>query len=96
MPKRFGNISFGDWYLIIIGLVFLAAIILYLLVELGIYQLPPERGVVYADHPQFDRMECINRNSYQIRENDPTISDEMLSGDVARACGQERENFYGS
>lgn len=91
--------SFGDWYLLImgsfIGLGLAAVLAEKLLYFVGVIENPFPPVAEMPARPTFDRNECLSRNSYRIREADPLISDEMLSGDVASACVAEQERFEG-
>lgn len=69
--------------------------ILKLLFKIGLIGDPFPPVAHQAERPRFDRKECLNRNAYRIRSNDPMISDDMLNGDVARACVVEQQEFEG-
>ncbi|WP_165322896.1 hypothetical protein [Rhizorhabdus phycosphaerae] len=85
-------------YSAIIGIAFFALIAVAIVVKIGRWMgvIEPLKGsTARYEPPQWDRRECLNRNAYRIRQNDPLISDEMLNGDVARACVLEENAFYG-
>lgn len=86
--------DFWDW----LSMAFLALVAVALVGKVlqwvGLIDPPPPSAPRY-EPPSFDRDECLNRNAYRIREADPMISDEMLAGDVARACVLEQQEFEG-
>lgn len=85
-------------YSAIIGLVFLALIAVAIVVKVGRWLgfIEPLRGTAARyEPPSFDRRECLNRNAIRIRQADPLIPDEILSGQVARECVLEMNQFEG-
>ncbi len=87
--------TFGDWFLILLGLALACVFGLAALGKVGLIDDPFPPVAQQADAPRFNNKECLNRNAYRIRQNDPMISDDMLSSDVARACVNERREFEG-
>jgi hypothetical protein len=91
--------TFGDWYLLTVGSavgIGLAAVVAAkLLFAAGLIENPFPPVAQVPGLPAFDRNECLSRNSYRIREADPLISDDMLNGEVARACVIEQEQYEG-
>lgn len=93
MEKK--KLTFGDWFLIFIGASVALVFVLQMLGKIGLIDDPFPPVAQQPERPRFDNAECLRRNAYRIRQNDPMISDEMLSGDVARACVIERREFEG-
>jgi hypothetical protein len=87
--------TWGDWYLIVIGSAVAFCFVLVMLGKVRLINDPFPPVTKQPERPRFDNKECLSRNAYRIREADPLISDEMLSGDVARACVLERREFEG-
>jgi hypothetical protein len=84
-----------EWYLILFGSGLALTFCVFVMGKLGLIDKFGSDVELQAEAPRFDRMECLNRNAYRIREEDPLMSDEMLSGDVARACVLEQRQFEG-
>jgi len=93
--KSVSKRTWGEWYLIVIGAGVAMCFALVLLNKIGLINDPFPPVANQPERPRFNNQECLSRNAYQIREADPLISDQMLNGDVARACVLERQEFEG-
>jgi hypothetical protein len=87
--------TWREWHLILVGCGVATCAVLVLLGKVGLINDPFPDTVQQPQRPRFDNRECLSRNAYRIRADDPLISDESLSADVARACVLEREAFEG-
>ena len=95
MSNEKRKLTWGDWYLVVIGVGVAFALMLSVLGKFGLVDFPPPREASRPEIPRFDVQECLSRNAFRIRRADPLISDEMLNGDVARACVLEQQGFEG-
>lgn len=87
--------SFGDWFLAFIGGSVALVFVVAMAGKIGLIKEPFPPVVKTAESPVFDNKECLQRNQYRVRENDPLITDDEMYGMVARACVVEKSEFYG-
>ncbi len=93
--EKLSKWSFGDWFLALIGTGIALVLLMLFAEKVGLIDPIPTQNVAYVERPVFDNKECLQRNQYRVRENDPLISDDALFGQVARACVVEKNEFYG-